>query len=69
MPATVALKPEQLKNYLNIAYKQRERASKQFALQYGANSAPVLEVSNELAEINRAIADLNGQIANPTKTR
>lgn len=69
MPSTTALKPERLKNYLLIAYKQRERASKQFATQYGPNSAPVLEVSDELAEINRAIADLNGQIATQTKNK
>lgn len=59
MPATVQnLNPLQLAKYIGIAYKQRERAAKKFAEDYGPSSATVTEVSVELAEMNKAITEL-----------
>lgn len=59
MPATVSnLSAGQLAKYIQIAYKQRERAAKKFADDYGPSSATVSEVSLELAEMNKAITEL-----------
>lgn len=58
MPTTVNIDAQKLAKYLLIAYKQRERAAKKFADDYGPNSNTVLEVSGELAEMNKAITEL-----------
>lgn len=58
MPTTVNLTPQKVVQYLNVAFKQRERAAKKFNEDYGPNSATVAEISTELAELNRAINEI-----------
>lgn len=69
MPTTVNLPSDKLAKYLNIAYKQRERAAKKFADDYGPNSATVLEISGELAEMNKAITELTIEQAKAIKNK
>lgn len=45
-------------NYLRIAAKQRERAAKKFADDYGPSSATVAEINGELGELQNAINSL-----------
>lgn len=67
MPATINnLTPQQVAKYLQIAYKQRERAARKFADDYGPTSNTVAEVSHELAEMNKAITEL---MIDPTKVK
>lgn len=69
MPATIKnLNPLQVAKYLQIAYKQRERAARKFAEDYGPTSNTVAEVSAELAEMNRAITELTIEAGN-TQTK
>lgn len=55
MTTTVNLSPVKLTNYLNIAYKQRERQLAVFKTQFGADSAAVAESTQELKELRNAI--------------
>lgn len=64
--ANVNISNEKLATYLLIAYKQRERASKQFTDHYGAESAAVKEISAELADLNKAILELKAGSNKPT---
>lgn len=63
--ANVNISNEKLATYLLIAYKQRERASKQFTDHYGPESAAVKEISQELADLNKAILELKATTTAP----
>lgn len=53
----MALSNQQLAKYLKIAYDQRSRAAKKLTEDHGAESAIAVELTRELAELNRAIGD------------
>lgn len=61
---TMNIDANTLAKYLRIAFNQRQRAVKKFEQDYGPGSATVKEVSEELAELNKAIIDVT---LSPTK--
>lgn len=60
------LSRNQIAKYLNIALKQRERALTKFQSDYGPTSATVQELTQELAQMRKAINELEADPAEKT---